>query len=213
VLPGSPSTPLVTSIVEPNLAAFLDPFPTLVQITSTAVFGDSVNEVTVTANDFASARVSITAPLAVRIDSVTMVGDVGAQAISGTDVAEFTDNLVGGTLHLKATSHLAFGAAVTLFVATDSTRVYSAPDLILGPVPVAPGTTDAAGLVVAPVESVSELPLTAADLQLFDAATLYIGQTVHLDGTAGQTVQVVTPDYLDLVAYFTVTMRNGGGVW
>lgn len=210
---GSPTTPAFTTYTEPNLASFLDPFPTQVDIVTSAAFGDSVTEYTVSTNDYAAAIVSITAPLAVRVDSVTVQSEVSSQAISGTDIAEFTDNLLGGSLHLHATNHLPLGAAVTLFVATDSLNVYSAPDLVLGPVAVSPGTTDSFGLVSEAVETFDEVSLTQTDLQLFDSTQLYIGQYIHFDGTAGDTVQFVSADYLDLVAYFTATMRNGGEVW
>jgi hypothetical protein len=57
------------------------------------------------------------------------------------------------------------------------------------------------------------LDLDHTDLQLFASPALFFGYRILLPGSAGQIVRVTAADYLDLTAYFTVTMRNGKGVW
>jgi hypothetical protein len=210
---GSSSAPVISTILEPDLADFLDPIPTQVQIATTASFGDSVTVYTISPNDFAYARVALTAPLAVRIDSVTISGDVEGQDISGSNVGEFTDDLLDGALHLRVGNHLPLAAELALYVATDSANVYSAPDLVLGPVPVAAGVTDISGLVTDTTISDVAVFLRQSDLQLFDSPTLYVGHRIHFNGSGGQIVQILGSDYLELVAYFTVTMRNGKEAW
>lgn len=210
---GSAGAPVTSTIYEPNLAAFLDPFPGSVSITGTATFGDSVSEVTVGASDFAFARVTLSAPLAVRIDSFTIEGLPEAQSISGSDVSAFTDDLESGTIHLEVANHLPIATDITLYVATDSASVYTTPDLQLGPISIAAGATDISGIVFDTTRSVTNLTLTAADLQLFDSPTLYFGYRIFMPGSGGQVVRITAADYLDLVAYFTLTMRNGKGAW
>jgi hypothetical protein len=210
---GAPDAPAVSRISEPDLAALLDPFPTLVEIHGHATFGDSASEFTIDAADFAYARVTVSAPLAVRIDSVTIEGDTDAQEISGSDVGEFTDRLEGGSLHLETTNHLPVAARLTLYVARDPDGVYTAPDLVLGPVQVDAGVTDISGIVTDTARSKSELLLTPTDLELFDSPTLHFGYRIFLPGSGGQIVRITSADYLDLVAYFNVTMRNGKGAW
>ena len=210
---GSAFTPVLTQFSEPDLANFLDPFPSQIQMTGTATFGDSVRAFTFGATDFAYAHVALSSPLAVRVDSVTIRGDAERQDIEGSDIGEFVDKLEGGALHLKGGNHLPLGASVTVYVATDSARVFTAPDLQLGPVQVDAGVTDLAGRVVDTAAFESELPLSQADLGLFSAGRLYFAVDFHLDGTAGQTVLLTANDFLDLVAYFTVTMHNGKGAW
>lgn len=212
-LSGSAGAPTTSSIYEPNLAAFLDPFPDTVSITGTATFGDSTTEVTIGTSDFAFARVTLSAPLTVRIDSFTIEGTPEAQPISGSDVSEFTDNLESGTMHLEVANHLPISTVITIYVATDSALVYSAPDLQLGPISIAAGKTNISGIVFDTTRSETDLILTAADLQLFDSPTLFFGYRIFLPGSGGQVVRFTAADYLDLVAYFTVTMRNGKGAW
>jgi len=212
-LAGSAGAPTTSSIYEPNLAAFLDPFPDTISITGTATFGDSSTEVTISTTDFAFARVTLSAPLAVRIDSVTIEGTPEAQPVSGGDISEFTDNLESGTMHLEVANHLPISTVITIYVATDSALVYSAPDLQLGPISIAAGKTNISGIVFDTTRSEIDLILTAADLQLFDSPTLFVGYRIFLPGSGGQVVRFTAADYLDLVAYFTVTMRNGKGAW
>jgi len=213
VASGSAAAPVVTRLSEPNLAGFLDPFPGSIQLAGTATFGDSVRAFTFSAADFAYADVALRSPLAVRVDSVTIRGDAEGQDITGSDLGEFVDKLEGGALRLKGSNHLPLDASVTLYVATDSAGVFAAPDLQLGPVHVGAGILDAGGRVVDTAAFDAELPLSQADLNLFRAGRLYFAVDFHLDGTAGQTVLLTALDYLDLVAYFTVTMRNGKEAW
>jgi len=213
VASGAPAAPVLTRLSEPDLAGFLDPFPGQIQLTGTATFGDSVRAFTFGPTDFAYAHVALSSPLAVRVDSVTIRGDAESQDITGSDIGEFIDQLEGGALHLKGGNHLPLGASVTVYVATDSARVFTAPDLALGPVQVGAGVLDPGGRVVDTAGFESELPLSQADLGLFGAGRLYFAVDFHLDGTAGQTVLLTANDFLDLVAYFTVTMRNGKGAW
>lgn len=213
VASGSAFAPVLTPFSEPDLANFLDPFPGLIQMTGTATFGDSVRAFTFGATDFAYAHVALSAPLAVRVDSVTIRGDAERQDITGSDIGEFVAKLEGGALHLSGGNHLPLGASVTVYVAADSASVFTAPDLQLGPVQVDAGVTDLSGRVVDTTGFEAELPLSQTDLELFGAGRLYFAVDFHLDGTAGQTVLLTAADFLDLVAYFTVTMRNGKGAW
>jgi len=211
--PGTALATTVSQIIEPGLASLLDPFPTSIQLDGTATFGDSVSEVTITAGDFAYARLSISAPLAVRIDSVTIQGTTESQDIVGTDIPGFTDDLLNGTLHVDVFNHLPVAVDLRLFVATDSARVYTAPDLQLGPVTVAAGATDISGVVFDATRSINQLDLTHDDLQLFDSTTVYFGYHVFMYDSGGQVVLFSNADYLDLTAWFDVTLRNGKEAW
>ena len=211
--PGTALATTVSQIIEPGLASLLDPFPTSIQLDGTATFGDSVSEVTITTGDFAYARLSISAPLAVRIDSVTIQGTTESQDIVGTDIPGFTDDLLNGTLHVDVFNHLPVAVDLRLFVATDSARVYTAPDLQLGPVTVAAGATDISGVVFDATRSINQLNLTHDDLQLFDSTTVYFGYHVFMYDSGGQVVLFSNADYLDLTAWFDVTLRNGKEAW
>jgi hypothetical protein len=213
VASGSAAAPLSTTFAEPNLAGFLDPLPGLVRLEGIATFGDSARTFTFTANDFARANVRFRAPLAARVDSLTIGGEIESQEITGSDVGEFIDRLEGGALHLEMRNHLPLGASVTLRVASDSARVFSAPDLVLGPVAVLAGILGPGGVVIDTASSTADLPLTAADLDLFRSSRLYFAVDFHLDGSGGKTVLLTAADYIDLAAYFTVTMQNGKGAW
>jgi hypothetical protein len=210
---GSVGLPVWSTITEPNLAAFLDPFPTLIQVDGIATFGDSVSEYTMGTNDFAYAIVSVSAPLAVRIDTVTIGGNAERLDVAGSDIGEFTDNLQSGLLHADVGNHLPVAADLTFFVALDSALVYTAPDLQLGPITLTAGATDISGIVRDTTRTVSDLNLTHDNLQLFDAGALYVGYRVFLHDSGGQIVRFTAADYLDITAHFFVTMRNGKDAW
>jgi hypothetical protein len=190
-----------------------DPFPTLIQVDGIATFGDSVSEYTIGVSDYAYARVSVSAPLAVRIDTVTIGGSAERLDVAGSDIGEFTDILQSGLLHADVGNHLPVAADLTFFVALDSTLVYTEPDIQLGPITLTAGATDVSGVVQDTTRTVSDINLTRDNLQLFDAGVLFVGYQIFLHGSAGQIVRFTAADYLDIVAHFDVTMRNGKDAW
>jgi hypothetical protein len=99
-----------------------------------------VSEVTISGQDFALARVRVAAPLAVRIDTVTLEGDAERLDIQGRDVPGLVDRLLSGKLHVDLGNHLPVACDVTFFAALDSAGG-TAPDLVLGPVSVTAGRT------------------------------------------------------------------------
>ena len=59
----------------------------------------------------------------------------------------------------------------------------------------------------------NQFGLTHDDLQLFDASTLYFGYHLFIHDSNGQVVLFSNTDYLDLTAWFDVTLRNGKETW
>jgi hypothetical protein len=210
---GDPAAPVTSYLYENNLAAFMDPFPSQIEIDGVAAFGDSTSAFTLTRNDFAYARLTVSSPLAVRIDTVTIGGDIDRIDIEGSDVKDLVADLLSGALHAELGNHLPVGADVTFFVATDSGSVFSAPELVLGPVSVASGTTQINGMVSQATETSADLALDFNDLQLFGHSTLYVGYRVFLHGSAGQVVRFLSADFLDVQARFDLRMRNGKEAW
>ncbi len=213
VAAGSPGAPTLTTLSHGNVAFLLDPFPSWLRAGGSATFGDSVSEVTISGQDFALARVSVAAPLAVRIDTVTLEGDAERLDIEGSDVPGFVDRMLSGLLHVDLGNHLPVACEVTFFAALDSANVYSAPDLLLGPVAVAAGRTQVSGAVIDTSRTVAALPLDPADLDLFTHGTLYLGYQLFLPGSSGQVVRFLPADYFALQAWFDLTLENGPETW
>lgn len=210
---GDPDAPVTSYLYETGLAAFLDPFPSWVRIDGLATFGDSTSEFTLTPSDFAFARITVSAPLAVRIDTVTIGGEVDRLDIQGSDVDDLTRDLLSGLFHADLGNHLPVGADVTFLVASDSALVFSSPDLVLGPVTVAAGVTQISGLVADTSRTTADLSLDHEDLALLGTGTLYVGYRVFLHGSAGQVVRFLATDYLAVLAHFDLILRNGKEVW
>ena len=91
-------------------------------------------------------------------------------------------------------------------LATDSVRVHSAPDVVVGPMTVNPGHIDAAtGLVDQGVVSSSDLALNAHDLELFKnpsgpAKRIWGAVELIVAGTGGTAVAVRASDYVEISA-------------
>ena len=213
VAAGSPSAPSVSTLSNNNVAFLLDPFPAWLRAGGVATFGDSVSEVTVSGQDFALARVNVAAPLAVRIDTVTLSGEAERLDIEGSDVPGFVDRMLGGTLHVDLGNHLPVACEVSFFAALDSAEVYSAPDMLLGPVTVAAGHTQVSGAVSDTSRTIAALELTPDNLQLFTHGTLYLGYQLYLPGSSGQVVRFLPADYFALQAWFDLTLENGPDTW
>ncbi|MCK4657857.1 MAG: hypothetical protein KAT85_12525, partial [candidate division Zixibacteria bacterium] len=129
--------------------------------------------------------------------------------IDSDDIDEITDRLNHGTAYTHMANHLPLGASLTLYLGGDSLTLYDDPELTIGPIEVSSGIVGAGGLVVDSVGSDNTIELTHDDLQILSNETLYIGQIITFPGTNGESVRIVSSDYLDVQAYITVSTRIG----
>ncbi|HSH00272.1 MAG TPA: hypothetical protein VLB27_09500, partial [candidate division Zixibacteria bacterium] len=90
VAPGSSGSPITTAITESNLSAFLNPIPSSITVTGTAVFGDGVTTTDITKNDYIKARVSISSPLEVVFNGSTVTVDPESSEIDTADIGLIT---------------------------------------------------------------------------------------------------------------------------
>jgi hypothetical protein len=206
---GTVANPGVTTIVVDNVGSFLNPIPSEITITGNAVVGDGVTPGGVTENDFVVGNFEISSPLEMSVGETEFEADVNKADLDSDDLDEITDRLNSGRAYAHITNHLPLGASVTLYLSGDSLTVYDDPELTIGPLQVSSGIVGPSGLVVDSVGSDAVISLTQEDLQVLNNETLYIGQIISFPGTGGQSVSILSTDYIDIQAYITVSTRMG----
>jgi hypothetical protein len=207
--PGTVGNPGVTTLVVDQLSEFLSPIPSEITITGSATVGDGVTPGGVTEDDFVWGRIEITSPLEMSVGATEFEADINKADIDADDIDEITDRLNHGSAYTHIANHLPLGASLTLYLGGDSLTLYDDPELTIGPIEVSSGIVGAGGLVVDSVGSDNTIELTHEDLQILNNETLYIGQIITFPGTNGESVRIVSSDYLDVQAYITVSTRIG----
>ncbi len=203
---GDPDSPVRTVIQEPDLSDFLFPMPSNITINGTATFGDGVTVGTVTAADFVFSNIYINSPLRVIIPDSTMIeADIEEEEIDQEDIDLITDHVVEAGFNTIVTNHLPLGITVEMYLDGDSTRLNSAQaQLVVGPITVAAGTVDAGGIVTAATISENLIVLDSLEIKILENDTLYIGQSVMLNGTGGQAVSITPEDFYNVVGTIEV---------
>jgi hypothetical protein len=207
--PGTVGNPGVATLVVDELSEFLSPIPSEITITGSATVGDGVTPGGVTEDDFVWGRIEITSPLEMSVGATEFEADINKADIDSDDIDEITDRLNHGSAYTHIANHLPLGASLTLYLGGDSLTLYDDPELTIGPIEVSSGIVGAGGLVVDSVGSDNTIELTHEDLQILNNETLYVGQVITFPGTNGESVRIVSSDYLDVQAYITVSTRIG----
>jgi hypothetical protein len=207
--PGTVGNPGVATLVVDELSEFLSPIPSEITITGSATVGDGVTPGGVTEDDFVWGRIEITSPLEMSVGATEFEADINKADIDSDDIDEITDRLNHGSAYTHIANHLPLGASLTLYLGGDSLTLYDDPELTIGPLEVSSGIVGAGGMVVDSVGSDNTIELTHEDLQILNNETLYVGQVITFPGTNGESVRIVSSDYLDVQAYITVSTRIG----
>lgn len=205
---GSVQSPGKTTVVVDDLSDFLNPIPSSITLTGTATVGDGVTSGTVTDDAFVYGKVSIVSPLKMSIGNTTFDTDINKADLDDID-DDLVDRLHAGTVHAHLTNHLPLEASVTLYLKGDTLELYDNPDLTIGPVEVGSAILGANGLVSDSVGSDFTTVLTSEDLQILSNETIYIGQMITFPGTNGETVKIISSDYINVQAYMEVSARMG----
>lgn len=208
VLPGTVDNPSTNTIIVNNLSSFLDPLPHEITVSGNATVGDGTTEGSVTENDYVYGSVRIVSPLEMRISETEFQTDINEADLSDLS-SEDVDRLNEGKALVHISNHLPLGATVTMHLAGDSTVLWSNPELTIGPLSVESGVVGATGLVTAAVGSDATVTLTHEDLKILDNPTLYVGEEITFPGTNGETVRIISSDFIDIEAYMTISARIG----
>jgi len=192
--------------------------------------GDGVASSSVDQDDTITASFSMSTPLRLSIEEQTIAPEPSnLVTIEGADGAEpggdettlspdVTRRLLDGSVLIQVANHLPFGMEMRVNLATDSTRVSSAPDVVVGPFTVQPGQIDGAtGLVSGGDRLHEHARPDATDLDIFKnqgtaPKPIWGGVELVVAGTGGQTVSVRAGDYVDIsaLAHLGVTVDPAG---
>lgn len=203
------SSAAIGHIYSDQLADFLTPYPDQITVSGTATVGDGVTTVDLSANDFVSAKVVISAPMAFEISQAIVEGDKNELTVDD-DIADGADRLNHGNFRATMRNHLPLGAQMLVYIGADSASLFTAPLTVIGPVSFNAGTTDANGTVSQEVVTESNVELTTDDLHVFTNRNLFVAPVLEFMGTNGQTVRIRASDYMAINGVIEINARVGG---
>lgn len=189
---GIPGSPVTSTIVNDQAAAFLTPFPEQIDITGTAVFGDGLTVSTITSNDFLHATVTIVAPLEMVITGATIETDVEEEDIDIEDIDIVTDHVEQISFIYTVSNSLPVGITANVYLSQSPNVSAIANDLDISGLSI-PSAPFANGLSTGFSSSADTVLLTNDDIQVLNTDSLYILTTFVLEDTNGEAVRLI-PD-------------------
>jgi len=198
----------VTYVQQDDLGSFLSPVPQRVTITGEMICGDGQTFGIAREENFMFGTVKVSSPLDLIWNSCRIQIDPSSDE-ADDDLRELIrDQLNSGKVVLQVENHLPLAAEAKIYFSENESRLFSNPDLVIGPVVVAAGRLDRDGSVAESNRSTTEIEMTYTDLQVFANGPFYMGGIVDLPGTGGELIRASAADYLNITSYMELEVKN-----
>jgi hypothetical protein len=205
---GSPWATAVTSIQEHELDPLLDPIPQQLTVTGEVICGDGLFSGVVNEEDFFFGEIEVTSPLEMILDSCEVQIDEDSHTVNDDVKSLIEDQVNSGQVIFRIESHLPLDANVLILVSKDPGKVFSDPDLVLGPVTVLSGELDPNGLVTDSRTSESTINLNHDQLQIFRNSPFYVAGRLKFFGTDGKIIKALATDFIQITSYLEIEVKN-----
>ena len=179
--------------------------------------------------DIVSARFNLDLPLNLRWNARQFEGESEALEITPPDYSgdameekdgkvilsgDATRRLRSGELKMELENFLPVAGEVTFFFSADSSRLFTRPDLVLGPVAVDAAMTDAAGKAKGAILKQATIALDSTDVLLFQNRgqsnkKLWFSHRVAIAGSGGRNIRFSVADYIRVKALIALVLNVG----
>ncbi|MCD6250173.1 MAG: hypothetical protein J7J98_07590 [candidate division Zixibacteria bacterium] len=211
VNPGTASASVVTSFIDTTVADFLSPVPSQITVSGSAGFGDGVSEGSIRASDYITASIDIIAPMDLIIGQAIIEPDIEGEEIDQEDIDAITDHVIEARLIYNVINRLPLGATVNLYLSGDSATVISNPEVSFVDDIFVLGAPTTAGITSDTISTgYQTVVIDSTDIHVLENDTLYIATQIMLEDTEGQSVKLVTSDYIQIIGRIEVDYRFTG---
>ncbi len=205
---GSPWATAVTSIQEHDLDPLLDPIPRQLTVTGEAICGDGLSSGVVCEEDFLFGEIEVTSPLELILDSCQVQIDEDSHTVNDDVKSLIRDQVISSQVIFRIESHLPLDANVLILASIDPGKVFSDPDLVVGPVTVLSGELDPNGLVTDSKTSESTINLNYDQLQIFRNSPFYVAGKLKFPGTDGKIIKALSTDFIRITSHLEVEAKS-----
>jgi hypothetical protein len=212
IAPRGTQVTSLSTITNSQVADFLSPLPDSIDVSGSIQFGNGVYVSTVTSSDFVAAKVSIYAPLEVKVDNAEVTDlKIEKSSIDQDNIDAITDHFVEGRFVYTITNHLPLGLTAVVMLDNDSLALYSTPTLTLDTLRADPAPVSlATGIANAETISTGEIFLDSVDVQILKHDSLFIRPVIFLTGSDTSGVKLTGDDYITINGRIEVEYRFDG---
>ncbi len=205
---GGPFGTSVTSLFEDQLESLFNPVPQTLTVTGDIICGDGHTFGIVREEDYCFARLMVSSPLELILDSCQVKIDEDSEEVND-DVKDLIKDQVNSSLVVfKIESRLPLDAKVRIFISKDRESLFSNPGLIVGPIYVPKGELNSDGSVKESNTAMGTINLSHSELQVFTATPFYMAGSIDLPGSAGKTIISSAADFIRITSYLEFNVKN-----
>ncbi len=206
--PTQPSEQYTVSLPPDEVTDFINSLPTKIKVSGSIEINDKDHESTI--HDTTSIRgdANFRVPLEIMypdLSNKSKLTEIELDDDAHDTIKEIRKRLSYGTLNLKVYNHLPIGVdTVQVCFATDSNKVFSAPDLSRM-IKISPGIISGdPGTVQDSVVTSNQITITGNDLLLFEQNQyVYHGIRYFFSGTDNKFIKITSDDYIRIVSWIT----------
>lgn len=203
---------LITAISNNDIADFLTPLPTGIDVTGSVQFGDGLYHGTISPGDFVFARVHFYAPLEIKINNAEVTDlDIESEAIEQDDIDAITDHVIDARFIYTVTNHLPLGLRAVISVSNDTASLFTSPLLQIDTLRADPAPVSlATGIAISAAVSSGEVYLDNEDVQILKNDTLFFRPQLFLNASDTAGVKLTENDYVTISGRLEVVYRFDG---
>lgn len=180
-----------------TIVDFLNNLPTAITLGGTVTAGGGGQIGTVRADDRATLRWRITAPVEITVNSAVIHSDNEALDFDQETRDLIRDRAGAARVLMEIGNRLPVAIQARVLFSADTTTITTAPLLAVGPVGVAAARIDVvSGEAIGLTMSMVEVDLGAVQTKLLATPGLYAVIEVVLPGTGGEPARIMTSDYV-----------------
>ena len=202
----------LSTISNSQVADFLSPLPQSIDVSGSVEFGGGGYHGTIRRDDFVVARVSIRAPLEVKVNNAEITDlDLEMEEIAQDNIDAITDHVVNARFIYSITNHLPLGVTAVVHLSGDSASAYNSPQLSLDTLRADPAPVSLiTGIASTDTTFSGEIHLDSLDVQILKNDSLFIRQQLFLNASDTAGVKLTDNDYITINGRIEVEYRFDG---
>ena len=200
-------------VVIEGVNELLNIIPTLITVTDIyAIIGDGLTPGSIALNDSISGSYEVVTPLKFIIEDYVVTDSIDAIEMDDDSQDMIEDNINGVKLVVSAENKFPFGSDIRIFFSTDSTLIFTAPQLVIDSLSVEAAEI-IGGVSGEPTTSELVVDLYGDDFNVFldrEYQDVYTGIELSIIGTGGEVVTIRGSDNIKIIGYLEADVHIAG---
>jgi hypothetical protein len=192
------------------IVPFMNLLPNEIAIQGNVRLGAATWIGTINKSDYIEGSLAITTPLALALPRQRIELEPDSLDLDEDLREQIENRLLAGALTGTIENRIPIAASLTILFAQDSSKVFSQPEVTVGPIQIlAAQINPTTGYATQTTSSPIAVGLDAEEMKIFEKSRVYVGLVFELPGTNGQVVKLHIDDFIKVNLALLLQVKIG----